>query len=253
MKKTTLLFILLLILSGGFLPAQETLPRIYLQAPVVHSRDKQLQTISYSVYDTTHLILDMLGRYDIMPPAGDVTGDYSAFCDAYNIDTFIGGECSMAADGPGIELGMFVFDRKEGQVVQKLTGRAESVLDVFDEVDAMVLKLMEEFSGRHIAFGEILLENTGSPGIFDVWIDGKRYLPQENIIPKVINGEHLVQIVQIRLDGSYTVATETVEVMENETRVVSFAIPGILPSEEKSISELETFISENWEKRRRWY
>lgn len=243
MKKT--IGAMLFLLCATSLPADESLPRVYLQTPLHDDANTRLSTIANTVYDTAGLILSMLGQYDLVLGGGGGIDDPAAFCEENDLDRLITGNCSASDDG-GYDISLSVYDRGTGGIVAGREERAETALHVFDAVDNLVIPLLEELSGREIAFGTLSLKNRGAEGRYRFFLDGVEYPPEEEVLDRILFGSHTVRIEQDRMEGRYVVDHETVEILEDGITSFSFTVPGILGREERELSVLEDAIERNW-------
>ena len=232
----------------GHLSAEESLPRISLQAPLYEEGNSQLATISHTVFDTAGLILSMLGQYDLLLDRESRTEDPAAYCLENDVDRFISGSCTINEEG-GYEISLSVYDRDAALITAQRRETADTALDVFDAVDNLVIPLLEELSGRQIAFGTIALDNRGVEGRYRFFLDGVEYPPEEDLLERILFGTHMVRIEQERMDGRYVAEHKTVEVLEDGITSFLFTIPGILGREERNLRVHEDIIEKYWNNR----
>ena len=243
MRKKLLLGLCLCI--TGLIYAEESLPRVYLQHPLHDEANTRLAAISNTVYDTAGLILSMLGQYNLVSGGSSEIPDPAVFCDENNLDSLITGSCIINDDG-GYHISLSAFDREAGTVVVSRYETAETALDVFDAVDRLVIPLLEELSGREIAFGTIALENLGADGVYRFFMDGVEYPLEEELLERILFGTHTIRIEQERMDGRYVAEHATVDVQEDGITSFRFTIPGILGREERELAVHEAFIEKYW-------
>ena len=234
----------------SFTYAQETKPRIYLEAPVVNLDDSQLNAIANTIFDTTQQFLVMLNKYEVETNRAIRVIDHSAYCASENIDNLISGKCEVLDNG-SYEISLFTYDREKNEITNEKTRTAESVLEVFDIVDSIVLELLSDFSGHHIAFGNLQVVNTGNQGTYSFTLDGTPYAGNEEILENLLIGDHALKVEQVRMEGPCTVAEKTIVIEEDETLIEEISIPEILDSEKETLAAEELFISENRDKSRK--
>ena len=229
---------------------QETRPRIYLQVPDVTKDDIQLNTIADTIFDTTRLILNQINKYEISTNGYITVNNIPGYCGAENIDNFISGTCDVLDNG-SYEISLYTYDREQDKITVEKKETAESALEVFDIVDSIVLELLSDFSGRHIAFGNLQIVNTGNQGTYSFTLDGKSYAGNEEVLENLLIGEHDLKVEQLRMDGLCTVEEQTIVIEEDKTLVEDISIPEILDSEKEKLGVEELFISENRDKSRK--
>ena len=242
--------IVCLFLAVSLLSARESRPRVALQRPSSPEGNIQLNAIASTMFDTSELILSMLNQYDLVLDDTGRVGDITAYTESHNVDNFISGSCTLNEEGE-IELSLYAYGRGQGRILEEKRETVESVLDVFDVVDAMVIDLLSGFSGRHIAFGDLVLVNDGVPGRYRFLLDGKEYPVEEGRADRILIGTHTVKIEQDRLEGLFTVSEQSVEVVENEATALHFSVPGILDGEAALLTGAEAPIDRYWSKERK--
>ncbi len=234
--------------------AQEGLkPRIAVFPLLNPNNDNQVGIISENVKKTAELTLRMLDRYEIVEidaveyeNSNDWLGNYTV---ENSLDSIIFGRADMREDG-SVFLEMSVFSRGESRVTMTEDETAETVFDIFDASDRLLISMIEAFSGmEHIGFGSIAFANSGEEGRYSVYIDN--VLIGENIeeLPKVLNGDRVLRIEQNRMLGPYIVKEEGFFLNEHEAKVIDFSVPGFTDEELLKISSLENYIDKNWEKK----
>ncbi len=246
MKKK--LGVLLLLCSLFSLYAEDSQPRVFLQPPAYEEGSSQLASISYTVFDTAGLILSMLGQYELQLEKDSRIEDPAAYCLENDVDRFISGNCSVNDEG-GYDISLSVYDSETDRIAVRREETADTALDVFDAVDALVIPLLEELSGRQISFGALVLENRGVRGDFQFFMDGIEYSHEEDVLNRIIFGTHIVRIEQERMYGRHVVKRSSVDVIKDGISSFGFAVTGILPREEREISAIEKLIEKNWNRR----
>lgn len=220
-------------------------PRVSV-IPFVYSTEyPEYQIICETVVDTIELTLKLMGRYDVVPPEAinpyEDEGAVADFAVDKKLDNIIYGEAYPGVEG-GIVFEASVYDGQSGQISLTERSMAESIFDIFDSADALVISLMTSFSGMHIGFGSIDFKNHGLPGDYTVCIDGE--LTGENIktLDKVLNGVRVIDVKQKRAFGEEVIFSTDLTVIEDEQYSVTFSIPTISPKEQRALDDIITVL-----------
>ncbi len=253
MKKLIFTALFFIIASLNSFSQDVIKPRIAVFPLINPSEDPQVDIISGNVKKTAELTLKMIDMYEVVD--ADVSSYenssqwFTEYASRNSIDSIIFGKAVMNDDG-SILLEMSVFSRTDNDITITENETAETVFDIFDASDRLLISMMETFSGlEHIGFGNLRISNKGEEGRYSVFIDN--VLIGENVeeLPKVLNGDRVVRIEQNRMLGLFVVAEEKIFLRENEQKVLEFSIPGFTEGELLEISSLENFIDKNWDKK----
>ncbi len=250
-KKRGLLIILLAFCAVNSFAQDALKPRIAVFPLINPSADMQIDIISSNVKKTAELTLKMIDRYEVAEQEISGYENTESWFENYsvsnNIDSIIFGEAEMREDG-SILLKMSVYSRADKAVIMNEEEVAETVFDIFEASDMLLISMIEEFSGmQHIGFGSIKVSNTGEEGRYSVYIDNVPVGENVSELPRILNGERSIRIEQERMLGSYTVLEEVFFLSEGETKGVEISIPGFTEGELIKIAPLENFINENWD------
>jgi hypothetical protein len=230
--------------------AEKLWSRVAVIPVISEEEDSTFESMSGAINDTVLLTLKLLGHYDVVEDHG-----YTAFSEAEvlsyteeeNIDNIIFGTVSKGADDATV-ITMSVWDRQKKDIVLSVTERAESLLDIFDAADRIVVSLIEGFSGRHIGYGAIRLVPSGQEGGFSIKLGGNLAGINTKELGRVLIGEYALTISQQRIFGEHILFSDTVVVRENETATVPFTIPLRTEEEAEYFNSLDRDIIENWYK-----
>ena len=231
-------------------------PRIAVkQLTVTDPENVQLKVISDRVTGSTELVLKFMNQYELetseeIAGIDDTAGSMLDYCNSKNIDNLVYGKTYIGSDYSFV-IEMSVFSREKEQTVLTKIGRAETALDIFEASDSLTAAIIEEFSGMHIAFGKIHLENTGVEGSFFPYIDGEPFNKDSANIDNLLIGKRTVEIRQVRMTGETVIHTEEVIIRENSITDVSFEIPHLLPAETEIIKDYDKIIEKNWDRLKR--
>ena len=113
------------------------------------------------------------------------------------------------------------------------------MFDIFDAVDDVLVEVIGKFSNRHIGWGgEIRLVNRGSPGRYLVRLDDIELGSDASGFSNILIGDRRLEITQERPFGRLVIFDNSVEIRENESVTVDFAIPGITSTERVSFEAI---------------
>lgn len=238
--------LLVLFLLSSYIFAQNSLkPRITVFPLENPSNDVQIDIISHNVKNTAELNLKMLDKYHVLSPPSDInitgSADFLSYCEKNSIDNVLFGKSVLQSDG-SIDLEMSVFSREEERITLTEKAKAETLFDIFNASDRLVVALMQSFSGTHMGFGSILLKNTGTEGLCQVYIDDIYIGDNIEKIPRILNGERKIKIKQERMFGEYIVKEDEIFVSEGDEAVFHFNIPGFLDTELDAVAKHEKVL-----------
>jgi hypothetical protein len=209
---------------------------------VVESEDPRLQLAGERVSEEIELKLGLMTAFsvstidDIEPYRSfDTLRSYTG---EMKIDNVLFGKLEEAKGGR-IVLQMSVYDRDRGGVIRSAERESAGILGLFGVADDLLASLVQDFSGMHVGFGVLELENTGEKGDYALYVDGERLGTNLGRIGKVLNGERTVEIVQNRMFGREVIHSDSVMVYEDQSTTVSFQVPYLLGREENVLSRYE--------------
>ena len=255
-------FVLLIPISEIFSQDNDTVgitrPRIAVKKLIVNNpEDIQLEVISKRVTDSTKQIMKFMNEYELTDSANsDLSSleesgkSFLDYCNNNNIDNIVYGKTYIGSDDSYV-IEMSVFSREKKQTALTRIGRAESALDIFEAADNLTASIIEEFSGVHIAFGNINLINIGVEGSFTPFIDGEPFASNLLHIENLLIGKRTIEIRQTRMLEETVIFSEEVIVKENSLSKITFKVPNLLPEESKVIRDYDKIININREKVRK--
>ncbi len=207
--------------------------------------DERYDIICNTVTDTVKLTLRLMGRYKVTSVVGvDAYGGIEGvkeYAEENRLDNIIFGKAYRGEEGDMV-FEMSVYDRGEGEVTITEEERAGSIFEIFGAADALVVSLVEEFSGMHVGFGTVELENTGEEGDFEVYIDGVFVIGNDFKIENVFNGKRTVEVRQKRMLKEEVIFKREVEIYEEKVVRVYFHIPYLLDEEEEILKTIDAAI-----------
>ena len=214
-------------------------------------KDEQYSVICGTVTDTVELTLKLIGEYNVTRVDGvkpyEDPGSVKRYAERNKIDSIIFGKAYLDRNGNMI-FQMSVYDRNWNVITITEERKAESIFEIFDAAEELVVSVVENFSGIHVGFGTIRLFNLSEKGDFEVFIDGEfvgKNLPE---VKRVLNGVRRVEVKQKRLLEEHVVLDTEVEVYEDEVTDLSFnllLVPEEAPAEE--VQEEEALAEEGME------
>ena len=253
MKKYMLLSVFLITFITAVFPQDALKPRIAVFPLINPASDNQVDIISDNVKKTAELTLKMIDRYEVVDlSVKDYENSnewFSRYTVENSIDSIIFGKADMKEDG-SVLLEMSVFSRADNSITMSESETAETVFDIFDASDSLLVSMMESFSGmEHIGFGSLNFINSGEEGKYSLFIDNVLVGENTENLPKVLNGDRVIRIEQSRMFGNYVVHEETFFLKEGDVKDFEFSIPGFTAEELSKIQSFENYIDENWEKK----
>ncbi len=218
--------------------------------PVVNvEKTTELEAISNTITDTVELTLKLMGRYVVerLPRKSpyEHPSEILKLVKKLRLDNVIFGRVKMEKNGT-VVIELSVYDRSKDKVTITKVEKAETLFDIFDVSDTVILSLVNKFSGIHVGFGSLELINKGEDGEFKVYIDGAFLGNNKYTFDRVLNGEHLVEIRQDRMFGEERIFEKKVTILEDESVTVEFSIPYLTKREQVEIKRLKSIINNNW-------
>ena len=201
------------------------------------TNDERGAAVCETVDDSIGLTLRLLAKYELVdPPALNSLTEYAAiteYAESHSIDYYIYGRFQSDETGE-IGLNLFLYDRAIRDELS-FDDTAVSIFEAIDLADRLIIELLEFLSGAHIGYGRLTLENLGEPGKYDIKIDGT-YIGTDLVsIDKVLYGARRVEVLQRRMLGTEIILSDSIEIIENESRHVSFSVPLLLDHESEYI------------------
>ena len=214
---------------------------------LTEGEDPRLQVVGARVSEEVELRLSLMTAFSVstletINPYRDIAA-LRSYVEEYRIDNVLFGMIRQARGGT-VTLQMSVYDRGMGRVIRSAERKSGTILEIFGVAGDLLDSLVQEFSGMHVGFGTLELENTGEKGDYAVYIDEERVGTNLSRIAKVLNGERFLEIVQNRMFGREILYAGTVVVYEDKTIAVSFQIPYLLGKEESVLNRCEREIAE---------
>jgi hypothetical protein len=211
-------------------------------APLTNeSNDSSLDAVGHAVTDTIGLTLQLMGGYSLESPDGlqavRSLETAKSLAASAKLDSLVLGSVNKDKQG-ALVLTVRLYDRQLGKYKIERSEKADSVLDVFDAADNLTKSFLEALSGGHVGFGSVELANAGEKADYEVRIDGASAGKSVPLVSKVLNGKHVVTVVQDRLFGPLELARIEAAIAEDETVKVSFSVPYLTDQEKARIDGL---------------
>ena len=196
---------------------------VEIEAPRDEARARAL---AVTLSRTTALVLELLGSYDVRRiPFLTPHHDLERAADYLTRERFDYAVYGVVNELDGrFAIKLFVWQRGRESVVLRREARADSVFDIFDVGDAVVLDLVRAFSGEDLAFGTLIVENRGAEGTYTVYVDGTR-IGTDIDRERILSGTRRVEIRRPGRFGEDVIAEETITVPPNDSAVVVFSLP----------------------------
>lgn len=258
MKKDVLpllLSTLLFFFSGLGLGAQERelQPWVLVVPPANETGNTTLDPIGTTIAETIRFNLGLLGDFEVreLPPEriseAVIEGEEQALAtlaESATMDYIVHG--SVREQGDSIVIAASVYERASEQITVTESRTAESLLDTFEAADELAVSFLTVFSGQRIAFGTVILENTGwSEGSYRVLVDGQQIAVDSRRVNSVLIGEREIAVVANNgADPGAVVLRQEVTITEDEPTTISFAIAEPVEEEPEETQEPEPAVAE---------
>lgn len=228
-------------------------PRVGVVPFANATEQAQNDAVAQTTSDTILLTLRLVGNYEVIaidPAAADSSVLLAADPDqlettaaALEVDNLMFGAVTRDDDG-AFQFEIQVYDRGQGEVTVDAISRAESLFDVFDAADELVLDAVGGFSGIRIGFGSLSVQ-PANDGEFRLYVDGSLIGDNVRSLDRVLIGERAVTITQLRGGREVPLVEETITFAEGERRTIAFEFPIITDEEIAREAELNQLIERN--------
>ena len=251
-------YIPLIVISTLFMfqfafPQDESLkPRVALVPMFNTEEDDQIDFINEAIDDVVMLNLErirmfVVSKTEVMDPYKEFT-KVKNYAKEARTDNIIFGK-TFRDKKENIIIQMSVYDKVKNRIVITRRAEVETIFEIFDAANELIVALVKEFAGMHIGFGIIELASTGEEGDFEVYIDGD--FIGENIyrIKDVLNGIRYVEVRQDRMLGKEVIFGSDNWVYEDLITKIEFSIPYLIKKEAAVLTGLEGTIVHSRKKR----
>ena len=247
LKKWIRPFLFLFILYG--LQAQE-LPSILVGKIENRTGQKQYDVIGNTVSETLVQTLRLTGVFEVSVMDEEDTPleteeNLRLYARDKQFDNLVSGEIELDSWGD-LAFTLSLYDPIDDELTTTVEETAEGILNVFDTSDELILDLLSSFSDRHWEFSGIILTNQGIESPYTVYLNNIPMGESLTSIDKALTGEYLLKIRQLRFGNQTTVYEEEITIAEGETLEVTFAIPDLLPEEQKELNTTYDRVVRNY-------
>lgn len=195
--------------------------------------DERYGIIAATIFNTVCLTLTLMGSYEIVEldqaPLPEKK-DLPELAAENSADSIISGRIDGKSGGSiGIE--MSVFNRASRSVTLAKSVTAQSIFDIFDAADRIVVDLIEGFSGRHIAYGSLEIRPDFPEAGYSVYLNRRFIGRGVRDIPKLFIGEYELLVRQERGLGTEEIFRTSFSLSENENLRIDISVPHLTEKE----------------------
>jgi len=203
---------------------------VTVAVPATAEEDTRLDTLAQVIADNLELTLRLIGEYVVQPRPEEAVSpsevDGAAqLAEAETLDYVVFGSVRAREDAATV-FSISVYSRETQAVTLQREAVADSLFATFEVADALSAEILEAFTGRRIAYGQIIIQNLEDPGgDYRVSVDGSAVGNTITRIERVLVGERLVEVEA--LEGpraGQIIAADSVLVTQNETERVQFSL-----------------------------
>ncbi|HCM28761.1 MAG TPA: hypothetical protein DIC34_19880 [Treponema sp.] len=202
--------------------------------------DPAYDSLCRAVDDTVALVLRLLGPYSVVDVydepvlAANGVGRSSADVDltaledlaaALKLDEIVLGSAAKS-DEAYLVFNLKLYSASGRKLAHDTDAAAETLFDVLEAADGITAALIGKLSDVHIGFGELRIEEKSGLGGYDVYLNDERIRNPQTMLKKVLNGRYSLTARQDRLSENEVVFRTDVEIFEDRTTELSFALPG---------------------------
>jgi hypothetical protein len=221
----------------------ESKPNISIASFETSENDNRLISFGRTMKDSMYYILRFMGKYNVSNEDVVCSGmeETEEYADENNKDNVISGRI-IKNDNEQITIEVSVYDHEKQSITITEEVTVNSIFDIFDAGDELVLEIAKGLSGIHIGYGTIILSNKGTDGNFKVFVDNKELGENLAVIDKMFYGSHLIRIEQERIFGTFIVKEEYIDVPEDEEIIFEFSVPDITNGEVAELTNMDDIL-----------
>ncbi len=152
--------------------------------------------INKTIYDTLSLTLKFMGMYRVEERQEVPTEDISQLkrmCEEEDIDNILFGSTRRSKEGD-IHIQLKLYDRLDNRINHEVEGTSESLLGILETSDALVVDIVEGFSGVHVEYGTAKIIYRGLQPDMKISIDQNSISKDLTTIDKMVAGEHHIEV-----------------------------------------------------------
>jgi len=242
--RSTIMF-LLLYFSSMFMAYSKELPSVALR-PIVHENSAQTEQLASTVEDIIKITLTLMKDFDyknIDYLQWEKIASNSNAVTEFSVDNIVCGEIVERAGE--ITVSLSVYNGVEDTYTVNVEESADGFLAIFDVTDSLILKLLEGFTRKRMAFGSIRFKNYGEKRDYQIIVDGKEIGYNITSIEKIFEGSYELD-VHDKLTGN-VVFSGDIDVQEGIVTEAGFSIPYLYDSEREFLEGMDGTIKSQWE------
>ncbi|MEA1910457.1 MAG: hypothetical protein U9N32_02135 [Spirochaetota bacterium] len=242
--KRTIIFLLLHFLNI-FIAYSDELPSVALR-PIVHENSAQTEQLASTVEDIIKITLTLMKDFDykkIDYLQWEKIASNSDAVTKLSVDNIISGK--IIKEEGIITVSLSVYNGLEDRYTVNVEESADGFLAVFDITDSLILKLLEGFTRKRLAFGSIRFKNYGEKRDYQIIVDGKEIGYNISLIEKIFEGSYKLD-VHDKVTGNI-VFSGNIDVHEGIVTEAGFSIPYLHETERTFFEGIDGNIKSQWE------
>lgn len=219
LKKLLAIAILLFLVIG--VSSAQTIQKVGIVSIQSSADDEILQDLSRVVTGFIEMTLGQFPKYqiektDYIDPQNDME-DSKVFLNQYEFDYLIYGNSQVSEEG-FYTFDVSLYDTASDSVAIHEEASTDSIMDVFDIADGLIITLLEKFTDTEISFGTLSIINEIEGLEYSLYLNSG-YMGDNLRDTRVLTGNHRVDI--FRKEGDSIVLLKSQSVSIEEGRVAS--------------------------------
>ena len=244
---------LLFCFCAAMLYPQENSPLRLVVVPLRNETGNiRFDPVCRSVSDTVDLTIRLSGRYSVNDQETAKllsltefldTGALATFANQQSVDEIIYGRGALNIEG-AFFFQLSLFSREKNAVTHDLTIAADSIFDVSQAADKLIVDFLSDLSGSNVQFGSVEITKIAGNGAYSAFLDDVR-ITNLQTNKRVLVGDYTLSIHQARLQGNTVLFSEPLSIRQDKTETIKFTIPGateedfrLLAAQRKELSDL---------------
>ena len=166
--------------------------------------------------------------------------------DRYDLDLYL--IITLQADSPGaVDLAAELFAADSPQIPVSFSKQYKLSDELYNLAHGAVSDILIDLVDPNGAWGSLVLENRGSPGSFDLYVDGLyvgRNVTDKMLLPV---GRRIVLAQQERPFGTHILVEEFVDISQTRSEKIIISIPDLTDLERSAFERLEQTARDRWQ------